>query len=706
MIEAVLISILVAVILGLIAVTVLKVLDKRDSNSVSVKSNVDQIGASQVVKTGKGSDIAGNVEVGKAGSRTTNTSLEKRNKGFAIAGLGIFGILVARLASMQIFNSDTYEKAANDNQFTTAKTPAGRGVIYDRHGRELVYSQNVQTVVAEQDVAENTDTLKKMSAVLGLPYGIVRSRANDTSLGAQARRVIMEDARERDVAYILEHSQAFPGVFIESRSVRTYPYNALCAHVLGYTGSPTEEEVNKSNGSLALDSTIGKSGVETQYNSLLAGEDGQREVRVDANGNIVEVRDEVDPVRGSDVVLTIDAHVQYVADQALAEALSNKTATSGAVVCIDMSDGGIVAMASAPTFDPNDFTNGVPSDIWALYSEATSYSPMLNRTISSEYAPGSTMKAFSTMAGLEAGFCNQDSSFYCTGQWDGWSSGTVQKCWKTAGHGGISLKKGIVESCDVVFYEIAKKFFDNSTSANPTVSETALQDYYERFEFGKKTGVDLPEETAGLVPTPAWKAERWRNVPTEATWRGGDTTNMIIGQGNFLATPIQLATSYCAIATGKIMKPHILKEIKNSNGDVVLTQESEVIAEPQMNSSDLEFVREALHDMATTDATVGKLVSRAGIDIAGKTGTAEHSGKRPDALFVGYGPYDDPKYVCACVLQAGDGGGEYAAPIVVEVLAATFAGENDGSLEVGQIAGYAGESLLNPDNSSSSSRSD
>lgn len=705
MLEAILISVIVAIILSLVAVCILKLLDKGDFGGIKVSSNVEQIGASQVVKVGSDRSDE-DLEVGRSASKVAHISLSKRVKGVAVGGFAIFGIILGRIASMQIFNSENYEKAANNNQFTTAKTPASRGVIYDRHGRELVYSKMIQTVVAEQTVASDTDVMKKLSAVLGLPYGIVRSRANDTSLGAQSRRVIASNARERDVAYILEHSQAFPGVFIENRAERTYPYNALCAHVLGYTGYPTQEEVDASNGTLALDDTVGKSGVEIQYNSLLVGEAGARQVRVDANGNIVEIRDEIDPVRGSDVSLTIDAHVQYVADSALAQALTNKTATSGAVVCIDMRDGGIIAMASAPTFDPNDFTGGVPSDIWELYSEATSYAPMLNRSISSEYAPGSTMKAFSSLAGLENGFCKQDSSYYCKGQWDGWSSGLVQKCWKTAGHGGISLHNGIVESCDVVFYEIAKAFFDNSTSSNPTVSETALQDYYERFEFGKKTGIDLPDETAGLVPTPAWKAERWRNVPSEATWRGGDTTNMIIGQGNMLATPIQLATSYSAIATGKIMKPHVLKEIKGSDGGVVLEHENEVIAEPKMNESDIAFVRDALHDMATTDATVGRLVRRAGIDIAGKTGTAEHSGKRPDALFVGYGPYDDPKYVCACVLQAGDGGGEYAAPIVVDVLSAAFAGENDGSLEVGQIAGYDGEALLNPDNSSNSSRSD
>ncbi len=706
MIEAVLISLIVAIILGLVALSILKMLDSRTSKHVKVSSDVEQIGAKQVVSTSKDTSSLDDLEVGKSSAKVANTSLQRRIRGVAIAGLGIFAVMLGRIASMQILNSESYEKAANDNQFTTAKTPASRGVIYDRHGRELVYSKHVNTVVAEQTLASDSDTMRKISAVLGLPYGIVRARANDTSLGAQARRVIMSNARERDVAYIMEHAQAFPGVFIESRSERTYPYNALCAHVLGYTGYPTQTDVDASNGELALDDTVGKSGVEIQYNSLLVGEAGQREVRVDANGNIVEIRDEVDPVRGSDVVLTIDAHVQYIADKALADALTNKTATSGAVVCIDMRDGSIIAMASAPTFDPNNFTGGIPSDIWSLYSEATSYSPMLNRSISSEYAPGSTMKAFSSLAGLEYGFCKQDSSYYCTGQWDGWSSGLIQKCWKTAGHGGISLHSGIVESCDVVFYEIAKSFFDNSTSSNPSVSETALQDYYERFEFGRKTGVDLPDESAGLVPTPAWKAERWRNVPSEASWRGGDTTNMIIGQGNMLATPIQLATSYCAVACGKIMKPHVLKEIKGSDGGVVLSFENEVIAEPEMNASDLQFVREALHDMATTDATVGKLVRNAGIDIAGKTGTAEHTGKRPDALFVGYGPYEDPKYVCACVLQAGDGGGEYAAPIVVDVLSAAFAGENDGSLEVGEIAGYNGESLLNPDNSSSSSRSD
>ncbi len=702
MLEAVAISIAVAIVLGLIAISVLKILDRREQDNITAKNDIAEIGAEHVV--GDKTDASG-LKVGEPTSDGVTKKLNKRVSGIGVVAAGIFAVLAARIGSMQLFNQSSYEKAANDNQFTSAKTPAGRGIIYDKHNRELVYSKSVSAVVCEKDVVDNTDTLKKMSAVLGLPYGIVRSRANDSTNGASARRVIVQEARERDVAYILEHKDAFPGVFVETRSIRTYPFGALAAHVLGYTGYPTEEQLNQ-NSKLSSDDTIGKAGVETQYNDVLSGEAGTREVRVDANGNIIEIRDEIDPVQGSNVVLTIDAHAQYVADAALAKALSDRTATSGAVVCIDVRDGSIVAMASAPTFDPNNFTGGVPQDTWNLYSQESSYSPMLNRSISSEYAPGSTMKAFSTMAGLKYGFATQNSSYYCTGSWDGWNSGTVQDCWKTAGHGTISLHTGIVESCDVVFYEIAKNFYDNSNSDNPKVTDTSLQEYYEMFEFGSKLGIDLPDETAGLVPTPAWKAERWRNVPSEAIWSGGDLTNMIIGQGNLLATPLQLACAYCGIATGKIMKPHVLSEVKNSNGDVVLSEDAEVITEPDMNASDIAFVREALHDMATTDATVGKLVSNAGIDIAGKTGTAEHSGKRPDAIFVGYGPYTDPKFVCACVLQAGDSGGEYAAPIVVDVLKAAIDGEENGELEVGTVAGYAGESLLDPNESSSVWRND
>lgn len=699
MIEAFLISICIAVVLGLIAICVLRIIDSKKDNSITIKRDYSQVEPGDVVKQTDDIVLEKNV---KNAQKITST----RVRIFGVVSAGILSLLAGRVAFMQLFNKEHYEKAANDNQFRTLKTPAARGKIVDRHGKTLVYSKNVQTVVVEPDVSDNRDTLKKLSALLGLPFEIVRQRALSTSLGAQNRRVIIEDATERDIAFILEHTDAFPGVFVESRSIRTYPYGALAAHVLGYTGYPTQEQVNSSNGSLSLDDTIGKSGVESQYDSVLSGEAGERQVRVDANGNIVEVKSEVEAMRGSDVVLSLDAHAQYVADSELSASILAGRASTGAVVCLNIEDGGVVVMSSFPTFDPNAFTGGIPSDIWELYSKEESQSPMLNRTISSQYAPGSTMKAFSAMAGLKYGYTSASSSYYCTGKWDGFNSGLIQKCWLESGHKSIGLHRGIVESCDVVFYEIAKQFFDHGPDGTGEISAVALQDYYEQFLFGRKSGIDLADEAAGLVPTPDWKAERWRNVPSEATFKGGDYTNMIIGQGYLLTTPLQIACGYMAIANEKIMKPHVLKKVKNSSGDVVLSHENEVSATPELNKTHLEFVQNALHEMATTNVNVARGFRAAEIDAAGKTGTAEHTNEEPDALFVAYAPATNPKYVCACVMQHGSSGEETAAPIVAKVLKAVIDSDADSELSVDKIAGYAGESLKSGKTSSTTSRTE
>lgn len=691
MLEAVLISILVAVALSLIAVLVLKILDFRDSKKDAIKSDVAQLEARDYMS----SKTKDNTSVGESHKTDASSSISKRVAGFGVAALAVFGVLSAKLASLQIADNKKYVDAAKDNQFKTVKTPAARGKILDRNGKVLVHSDNIQVIVAEKDVADDADVLKRLSAVLGIPVGILRLRCLDTKSGAQSRRVLCSSPRIRDIAFILEHKDAFPGVFVESRYQRVYDYGALAAHALGYTGSPTEAQIaNSKDSNISLEDTIGMSGIEAQYDSLLRGEAGQRDVMVDADGNIVESKDEIEPMRGSDISLTLDAHAQYVADHDLyTTIIENERASTGAVVCMDLETGGIVAMASYPTYDPNSFISGIPQDTWDLYSKEESQSPMLNRCISSTYAPGSTMKAFSAMAALEYGFSSADASYYCSGSWDGWDTGLIQKCWQTKGHGAINLHDGIVVSCDVVFYEIAKAFYDNGPAGTNKVTETAYQDYVRQFNLGKRSQIDLNDEVEGVIPTPEWKAERWRNVPTEASFVAGDYSNMTIGQGYVLLSPIQLAVGYCGVATGKLLKPHLLKEIKNVSGETVRTVDTEEVAPLNVNESHRAFVCDALHDMVAESKVISKLATEAGIDVAGKTGTAEHANEIPDALFVGYAPYDKPKYVCVSVMQHGSSGEQVASKIVVDVLQAALESDGNSDLEVGRVAGYAGEKL-------------
>ncbi|MCI9128975.1 MAG: penicillin-binding protein 2 [Eggerthellaceae bacterium] len=651
-----------------------------------------------------GNDGAKDVKVASGGaSAKVQDSSSKRFYALGALAAGVFAALTARIWSLQVKSGKGYAEEAQDNLLTTTSTPAPRGCIYDVRGRELVTNRSSQTVLADPKVADDQDVIMRLAAVLGIPAPIVSQRIKDAAGGAQSQRVVAEDVRLRDVAFIAEHADAFSGISCETRTVREYPHGGLAAHVLGYTGSPTDDELAQAGFGRNIQSTdsVGKSGVELTYDGILSGDQGERRMMVDAKGNVVAVVGETMPEKGSDLHLTIDAYAQSVADQVLAERIAplgdigTGVGVGGAIVAMNVKDGSIPVMASYPTFDPSYFTNGIPQDIWDLYNTDESNAPMVNRVVNGQYAPASTFKAFTSLAGLHHGYADYEMEWECGGAWDGFGSGDIQKCWLHSGHGFMDLHDGIVNSCDVVFYEIAKAFYDHGPEGTGEVSETALQDYLAQFRFGNPTGVDLPDESAGRIPTPEWKQEHWRNVPSEAYWRGGDYTNMIIGQGDVLITPLQLAMAYGAIATGDLMKPHVMKEIRNSDGDVVVTAEPEVIGHPDVNQEDLEYVRESLHDMISESHDAWPSFAAQGLDAAGKSGTSEHTDRQDDAWFVAYAPYDDPKYVVACILEEGRSGAEFAGPIVARVLGALFKGEGEDAetLEVASISGSSGRSV-------------
>ncbi len=643
-------------------------------------------------------------ELRVGGRETTDKPADSMTRRFlALAGLstGVFAVLAAKLWQMQVLSGQQYAEDAHENLFTDVATPAPRGCIYDASGTALVLNRLSQTVLADGDVAGNSDVVRRLSAVLGVPAPIVRKRIADAASGAQSQRVVASDVTLRDVAFITEHFEAFPGVGIETRTVREYPYGALAAHALGYTGAPSEEQLERAEEgrSILATDTIGMSGIESYYDGLLSGDHGSRRVMTDAMGNIVNVVSETAPLKGSDVYLELNAQAQYTADRLLAETIApagdigTGKGVSGAVVALDVRNGGVKVMASYPTFDPTSFTGGIPEDVWALYNTEESHAPLNNRAINGQYAAASTYKAFTSMAGLEYGFADDEMEWECTGSWDGFGTGAPQKCWARYGHGMLGLRSGIVQSCDVVFYEIAKQFFLHGPEGSGELTETALQEYIGKYNFGKATGIDLDNESEGRIPTPAWKAEQWRNVPSEALWVGGDYSNMIIGQGDVLVTPLQVACGYMGIATGKILKPHLLKEVRNTNDEVVVQVEPEVIAEPEVNQAHLAFVRDALRGVITENSTVARAFGAAGIEAAGKSGTAEHTDRPDDAWFVAYAPFDDPHYVCACVLEQGGGGSDSAGPIVAQVLGTLLDTEAGNEAALARVAGSSGKAV-------------
>lgn len=712
MLVAVIVGILTLIVAAVVVTVFFMMRNKRHGTQVSHSRGgadpvraVSNVGFDGALGTARGAH--GSPVLAKSPQSTTGRASEPIRSRFlalGVAAAAIFGSLGAKIWSMQVLSADKYREEAAQNKYTTVATPAPRGQIYDKNGLLLVKNRSVITVLADASVAQDHDVVQRLSTVLGIPYNIVAMRIKDESSGAQSQRVVSSDATQRDAAFIAEHSDAFEGVSVQMRTEREYPYAALAAHVLGYTGPVSESELEDvpESRNIELGDTVGKSGIEAYYDNILSGEHGRRRVVVDSQGQVVEVESETAATRGNDVYLTLDAGVQYQAEQALAQLIApdgvigHGTGAAGAVVAMDVTDGSIIAMASYPTFDPTKFTGGIAQDVWDLYSTEESYHPLLNRAISGTYPAASTYKAFTSLAGLRYGFADDEREWECEGSWDGFKSGDWQKCWNTYGHGPINIHDGIVVSCDIVFYEIAKDFFYAGRTQGGTISDTALQEEIARFGFGKPTGIDLSGEEAGRIPTAEWKSQHWSDVPTEGAWHGGDLTNLVIGQGDVLITPLQNAVGYGAVATGNLLRPHLLKEVRNASDQPAVVFEAEVVSQPDVEEKNYKIVRDALKEVSLSDTVIADTLSGWNVnvkDIASKTGTGEVAGKGDMAWYVCYYPSDNPKYVVSACVEQGGAGAKVAGPLGAEVLGACVAAERGTLPEVKPLAGSTGKSV-------------
>lgn len=637
-------------------------------------------------------------------SSAEQQSSRKRLGVLAAFGTGVLALLASKLYFLQIVTRDDLQSAAERNKYKTISTPAPRGLIYDADGVVLVNNRAVSVVLADASVLKSADIVKRLSVVLGIPLAVVRRRIADTSTGAQGKRVVASDISFPQEAYIREHIDAFGGISIEKRTIRSYPYKALAAHVLGYTGKVSQEDLKTvaHNRHVELGDDVGKNGVEYTYDQILAGEHGRRRVIADTNGTVVGVVSDTAPVQGSDLYLTIKAPLQYVADAALAQTIAPRGVigeghgVAGAAVLLDMADGGIVALSSYPTYNPETFIGGISREVWDVYSSQTSHYPLLNRAVSGTYPAASTFKTFTGLAGLKYGLADFHKTWNCTGAWDGFHSGNVQHCWLRTGHGYIGLRRGIIQSCDVVFYEIALNFFYAGHSRGGSLSDEALQEEIGRYNFGKKTGIDLPAEEIGRIPTPEWKRKHWRDVPTEGVWRGGDLTNMVIGQGDVLITPIQLAVAYGAVATGHIVRPHVLKQVKNGRDVAAVSKELEIIDTPDVNAEHLEGIKSALNAVASATPLLRTAYVKEGINpdsIACKTGTAQVKGSKDFAWIACYYPSNHPRYVCTVIIEQGGGGTATAGPVSAKILSALQKYEHGNLKEVEAIEPSSGRSV-------------
>ena len=625
-------------------------------------------------------DIGGQTPRAAGGN---DTSSETTSKG-RLTGLGVFSgailaALVARLASMQLVSSGDYAQQAESNRTRTVTTVAPRGRILDRNGQELVGNRPSLTVTALSSVADDPVEVALLANLLGMPYVACRHKVQDSTEGAQSHHTVAVDARRTVVAFVQEHADLFPDVEVEQRTQRAYPQGEVACHLLGYTGTVTQDQIKASaeGGGIQYESgdTTGQAGVEFQYEETLQGVRGEQTVYVDANGSVRGYATSVAPESGSDVVLTIDLKIQRAAEEALAKAILKKQQAgvteckSGAAVVLDVTNGEVIAMASAPSFRPELFVGGISQDDWDALSDDAAGNPLMNRAVSGQFVAASTIKPLTTFAALDHGIANAGSGYVCNGWWTGFGEGWGKWCWKHSGHGGIDLRGGIVYSCDVVFYEIAKGFYNSST-------QDGMQETFRAWGLGAPTGIDLPSEASGVVPDAEWKWNYFSSYSdADRQWQGGDYTNIAIGQGDIQVTPLQMCCAYMGIANkGSIWTPHVLKGVRGRSGDaeVVSYQPAEHLHPTEADAS-YDLVHSALtgviyEESASMTAHFTNLTRK----VAGKTGTGEHGTDEPTAWFCCYAPSDDPKYAIAAVIDKGGFGSTSAMFVARDILGAIY----------------------------------
>jgi penicillin-binding protein 2 len=583
---------------------------------------------------------------------------------FGLIIAGVFGTLAMRLWSLQMISGGSYQKLAEENMTSEATIPATRGRILDRNGTELVGNRPSLCVMAPKRVAEDPVLVHLLSLVLGIPKGVVRRRLLDDSLGAQADRLIASDVPMDVVSFIRERPRLFVDVEVVERTIRTYPHGSLAAHVLGYIGRVTESDLVLPNPAIDYegDDYIGKSGAEYAFESALQGTRGVRTYLVDSAGSPQALISESPPQNGSDVCLTIDLALQQATERIMADVITSSHqkgfpyANAGALLCIDIEDGGILASTSYPGFNPEELARGISDELWEELTREGSDYPLSNRVIAGQYPAASTFKAFTSLAGLTHGIVGGGTQFTCTGFWEDYGEEWGQRCWiYPSGHGTLGLEEAINQSCDVFFYNVGAGFYERWRTTTDEKQADLFQDYLRTWGFGSPTGVDIPGEVEGRVPDERWKLSTFSDTPELAQWRAGDMTNMSIGQGDILVTPLQLANAYAGIARRKMFKPHFFHQALNNEGEVVVTsspKDSDV--QPEINEGFIARVEDGLRRVVVR---TGGLFDQLPVTVAGKTGTAEVAAAKADfSWFVGFAPASSPKYCVACLVeQAGDG---------------------------------------------------
>jgi penicillin-binding protein 2 len=584
--------------------------------------------------------------------------------------LGTLG-LVVRLIYLQIVGHEHYAALSKDNRVKIAPLPPTRGMIYDRNGE--VVADNIPSYSLEivpERVENLAETLARLQTLLDLSEEDLRRfwHLKEQRKSFESIPVKMQLSEEQIARFAVKQPY-FPGVQINARMIRTYPYGELTAHVVGYVGRISEADLKRLDSS-AYSGTyhVGKTGIEKTYESLLHGKTGYQEVETNVQGRSIGVLDTVEPVPGKDLQLSLDIGLQRVAFDALGE-------YNGAVVALEPATGRVLVFASKPSFDPNPFVSGIGKREYDALQNSPER-PLYNRALRGVYPPGSTVKPFEGLAGLAVAGLDPARRVSCPGYFQLPNSAHQYRDWRKGGHGAVDLKSAITQSCDVYFYKLAL-----------SIGIDALSEFMGRFGFGQRTGIDLPDEKAGVYPSREWKRKH-----SKYPWFPGETVITGIGQGYVLITPVQLARAVAVLANrGRFVVPRLLdgKHAADTSADLVnpLLAGRDIDLPPEYWNTVIDAMIDVVHSgRGTAKGISAGLTYR----IAGKTGTAQvfsvgqgqkyqesqvSKKMRDHALFIAFAPAEQPRIAVAVLVENGGHGGSVAAPVARAVIDRYLRGE-------------------------------
>jgi len=553
----------------------------------------------------------------------------------------IFILLFARVWQLQVLEGAKYSRLSSENAARTIPIIAPRGIIYDRNGKVIVSNRAILSAYLlpkSVDAKELPSLVGKLSSVLGVSEDEIFAKLKKHKKSPFEPVLVKKNLPISVVTRLEERKRDFPGVVVRTQPVRRYPHGRVGVHLLGYVGEVTKDELKRLKFmGYKIGDSIGKGGVEARYDKYLRGVDGGQQLEVDVYGKPIRTKRSLDPVPGNDVTLTVDIELQKVVEKALA-------GKEGAVVVLDPRNGEVLAMASAPNYDPNIFAEPMERSEWERLDKRGH--PFMNRALS-VYPPGSIFKPVTLSAALEEDLAKLSEVIVCEGSIE--LGDRVAKCWLEKGHEDMNILEGLVWSCDVVFYELGLRAgIDN------------LSKYSREFGLGAKTGIDLPSEMPGFIPTAQWKKKSFG-----IDWVKGDSINMAIGQGFVQVTPLQMAILYGGIATEKRYRPRIVRSVLGRGGEILFSSEAGELGGIPIDEKNLELLRSALRTVVKRGTGVAAKVR--GMPAAGKTGTAENPGE-PHAWFMAYGPFEKPEIAIAAFVAHGGHGDRVTAYIARDIL--------------------------------------